>query len=183
MTASIIYIGGASASGKSRAAVELSTRIGRPVVKLDVYYTLLRRASGKSAKKEEAMASTRALARQVVEDMLEAGCCCIVEGRWILPGAADEISRAYPKEFLATYCGYPEAEVVDRLDLLMHSQEHWLAKEPTRKARTFLAEQISNSRWYQNECRKYGLRFVDFSDPVQGTQKLLEKLGSAPGGR
>jgi predicted kinase len=169
----IIYIGGASASGKTATAVKLSAMTGLPVVELDEYYDLL---VDSACGAEVAAAVTPAIARRVVEDLLDAGGNCIVEGGWIDPSVAAELREGYGNAFQPVFCGYPVSQVGDRLAAIVASGEHWLADKSRAEARAFLAGQVKASKWYERECARCGIPFVDFSDPEAGQRRVLESF-------
>ena len=173
MAARIIYIGGASASGKTETATKLSAMTGLPVVELDEYYDLLADA-GCSA--EDAAAATPAIARRAVEDLLRSGSDCIVEGGWVDPGIAAELRERYGNAFEPVFCGYPGSEVGDRLAVILGSGAHWLADKSRAEAEAFLAEQVKASKWYEQECGRFAIPFVDFTDQEAGQRCVLERF-------
>jgi predicted kinase len=176
MGGQVIYIGGASAAGKSTAAQTLGEALGLPLVELDRYFDLI---AGAGCDEDTAAAAASALARRLVEDLLAAGGRCIVEGGWLDPAAALALSCAHTGRFTAVYCGYPSGDLEDRLACINAKGEHWLAGHSAAEARAFLEQQVEASRWYRSECRRCGLAFVDFSDPGAGLRRLVERW--APG--
>lgn len=166
----MIYIGGASAAGKSSAAKQLSAQCGAPVVELDKYFNILTRIGCGEIVAEQGM---RDLSRTLVEDFLRADTRCIVEGGWINPDAIAALKKEYGEKLQTAYCGHLTADVESLLASIVAKGEHWLAKKPSDEARAFLLSQIKGSEWYQSECKKHNVRFFDFSDQAKGVECLV----------
>jgi shikimate kinase len=173
----VIFIGGASASGKSTTAQELASQTGRPYLELDrIFNSVVDIASdgGIPDKVCEDIAKGVSLefARALIENETQSVC----EGGWISPEAAAGL--ASDGEFQAVYCGYTDIEPHLRLQSIKSNpdNQHWLAEKPEDCALDFLNLQIEGSRWYRDECRKHGLPYFDFSDQTDGASKLPDMV-------
>jgi len=164
----VYYIGGASASGKSTVAKRLSENAGFGLIELDELFNAVKATVDS---KETAISVMNNVANVLVRQLLAANICCVVEGSWLLPEAADGITATYPR-FRAVYCAYPHSSARARLELLRSDDKHWLTREDEETALAFLQEQIS--LWYETECNRLNLAFFDFSEIDKGAQMLKE---------
>ena len=169
MNGRLYFIGGASAAGKSTVARALATRTGRNSIELDAYYDLLEPLTRNSRALEQA---TTQVSLEAVRQMLKLGAKGIVEGGWIAPARAWQLHNESAGHFYPVYCGYPQAKAKPRLALIRAQPQHWLADKTDSEALEFLRQQIKDSRWYQQECAKYGLPFFDFSEVASGAAAL-----------
>ncbi len=170
--ARVIYIGGASAAGKSTAAEMLSTQTGRPVFDLD---KILHQVEKHADTSEEQGDFTRILARTFIEEMLTTKTRCIVEGVWIQPAISAELLDQYGRNYFPIYCGYPNANAEERLQTIADNGTHWLAMRPKPEATAFIQDKIEKqSTQIRAEANKYGLNFIDFSTQSQGCEDLLQ---------
>jgi len=174
----LIYIGGVSGAGKSVSAKKLSAHLALPIVVLDSYFRMLRRTGCGDDAARDGMPQ---LAQALIEDLLQANARCIVEGGWLAPDAIAGIQRSHQGRLHAAYCGIPDADVETLLRNVIARGEHWLAKEPVDVAKAILHHQVSGSRWYQAECRKFGIRFFDFSDQEAGARDLIQYFNGSVG--
>jgi shikimate kinase len=169
MKHSIYFIGGASASGKSRVARSLAVQDGRSVVELDHYYDILEPAIHDH---DVLVKTTGRIALEAVTQLLAADAFCIVEGGWIAPAQARKLKEWSAGRFYPVYCGYPKAKAEDRLAVIKKAQSHWLVEKSEKTARVFLETQIKQSHWYRKQCQKYDLPFFDFSSLEHGAASL-----------
>jgi len=170
--ASVIFIGGASAAGKSTAANMLSKKIGRPVIALDRIHNLL---TGYGDTNETNIAATQAVARAFIEELLKTKTKCIVEGGWIRPSTSAELLDQYGNAYFPIYCGYQDVRAEDLLRDITDHGVHWLTNRPEPEAVAFIQKQIETSRTIiRVEAAKYGLNFVDFSDQNKGCDDLQQ---------
>jgi 2-phosphoglycerate kinase len=168
-TARIYYIGGASASGKSTAARALSEDIRLPVMYLDNCSDALAEIGLSESTHYQAMAEFSSF---FVSRLMETNARNIVEGCWIDPDRASALMET--GTFFPVYCGYPTADPEARLEIMSSVKDnfHWLTTKPRDEAIDFLEKQTIYSKWYQEECEKYGITFIDFSDFESGTARL-----------
>jgi shikimate kinase len=163
----VYYIGGASGSGKSTVAKRLSKNSGLGLIELDAIFNAVE-ASVES--KETAPKVMNNVAGSLIKQLLAARISCIVEGGWLRPEAAKQISLDCP-HFHAVYCAYPNTPPEVRLELLRTDGTHWIAQKNHEDALAALRDQ--NSQWYEEECKRLKLTFFDFSEIDSGA-KMLE---------
>jgi len=169
----MIYIGGASASGKSTAARKLSGAIGLKVIELDAINRKLRKQHLKGERLND---ETRRLSRSKIEKLLTSNTNCIVEGGWVRPDVASELAKQYGQKLVIIYVGYPHAKVNEHLDKVLAGKVHWLCRRPEEEALTWVQRQIQNSSDCEKQCKEYGFRFIDFSDQEAGTKELMSNF-------
>lgn len=169
MNRGIYFIGGASASGKSFCTGELKQKFGVKNIELDDLYNVI-----KPAVSDDSVAKniTKDVVLFCVKKFLEASVTGILEGGWINPSVAFEISNISGSQFQAVYCGYPNADVELRLETIISHGKHWLTRKDRATAIEWLNNQTAASRWYEDECKKYGIPFFDFSDVMAGSSQL-----------
>ena len=165
----IYFIGGASASGKSTIAKELSNLYSFPVVELDQFHDILIPIVHD---RERQVKATRKVALEVVRQLLELNVSCIVEGGWVQPRRASKLREKSEGCFCPVYCGYPKADIESRYLLLKRSGSHWLNSESRNEARSFLGTQIKESEYYRQECEKLRIEFFDFTEFLEGSKNL-----------
>ena len=169
MNRGIYFVGGASASGKSTCTARLAGEAGVGRIELDGFYNVIRHG----VRNESAL---KAVAQDVVafslKKLVEADVGGILEGGWIEPAQAAELAALQPKRFCPVYCGYPNADVAARLEMILRHGKHWLTARDRPTALAWLEQQVDGSRWYQSECRAYGIPYFDFSDMDEGSRQL-----------
>jgi hypothetical protein len=167
--ARIYFVGGASASGKSVSTKALAKEFCVNTVNLDEFYNVIRKSISDETLSQK---TTKDVAALCVDKFLSIGAAGILEGGWVAPSKAAEISKSYRNRFCPVYCGYPKADIITRLEMIVRDGKHWLASRSQEEARNWLKGQIEGSLWYQSECLKYGIPFFDFSDVTKGQQQL-----------
>lgn len=166
---SIYFIGGASASGKSTAAKKLAS-LSFPVVELDDFHRILMNCIIDCEKLELA---TENVAETAVRQLLASHSSCLVEGGWIKPEKASILRAEFGDVFQSVFCGYPRGVASERLKEIKQAGTHWLAAYPDDFCLNFLQKQIDGSKWYEEECDKFSLTFIDFSNFSAGQSTLL----------
>jgi shikimate kinase len=162
----IIFIGGASASGKTTVAKQLAEKLERPLISLDDFYN----ATGEIEDGNLRKRITRKFSEALIEQLAVAGTACVVEGGWI----SVEVASSFCGDIVdAGFCGYFASDLSMRLDNICNTGKHWLANKSKDEALNFLQNQVSGSEHYQSECEKYSLSFFDFSSPEEGSKQLL----------
>lgn len=169
MVAKVYFIGGASAAGKSYAAQVVSRDVSLPVIGLDKYYNMLKKAG---VSESVLKGSTKTVCFELVGQLIGVGSQCIVEGGWINPREASQLAAR--TGFYPVFCGYPNAEPQKRLERIRSNKQdrHWLCGKTCKEALEYLKKQAQASNWYKNECKTYELTFVDFSDFECGLSRL-----------
>ena len=167
----VIYIGGASAAGKTTAAQRLGALLRWPVLGLDTLAHLLRPAI--PAYQRHIPAIER-VSRALVAELLEEGADCIVEGGWLRPPAGAALRAA---GLAPVYCGYEETTASERLRTLRSASgaPHWVTTIPEDDALAWLEEQIAGSRRYREACARDGLAYVDCSRLGAGVEALCRE--------
>ena len=169
MKSRIYFIGGASASGKSTIAKELSSLYSFPVVELDRFHDILMPIVHD---REQLVSATSKIAFEVVRQFVELNGNCIIEGGWIQPSKASKLKEGSRNYFYPVYCGYPKADVESRYSALKKSGSHWLNSKPGKEARAFLRTQINESESYRQECERLRIEFFDFTVFSEGSEAL-----------
>jgi predicted kinase len=156
----VIFIGGASAAGKTTLARQLGSLLQLPVLGLDRLFGALGPAF---AEVEEQRAATRRIARALVQELLLSGARCIVEGGWLRPPDAAALRSDNGLEVL--YCGFPETTAAERLRAIRtaEGEPHWLALQSDAEALAWLEGQIEGSRRQRDQCAVLGLSYFDCS--------------------
>lgn len=169
----VIFIGGASASGKTEAAKSLASELKRPHLEIDRLRDL---ANGQcellSNSGEIEKSITRIYTRALLEILIDAGSECVIEGGWMEPKVATELTAR--QGFAAVYCGYSSDNLEARLVAIRTKAKnrHWLSEEPEKDAIKYLASQVEGSEWYKSECEEYELPYFDFTDQAKGQRDL-----------
>lgn len=171
MNRGIYFIGGASASGKSAIATILTNEFGDKHIELDGIYDVISHAVDNE---KAAMQITTDVVILCMKKWIEYGVDGIVEGGWIDPSQAAKLVARYKKKFHPVYCGYPRADIADRLAMITATGDHWLAEINRQAARDWLAKQVAGSRWYESECAKFKIPFFDLSDLPAGSHQLQD---------
>ena len=169
MKSRIYFIGGASASGKSTIAKELSSLYSFPVVELDRFHDILMPIVHD---REQLVRTTGKITLEVVRQLLELNVSCIVEGGWIQPRKASKLKEKSKGYFYPVYCGYPRADVESRYSVIQKDGLHWLNSKPGKKAQSFLRTQIDESESYRQECERLQIEFFDFTVFSEGSEAL-----------
>jgi shikimate kinase len=165
----IFFIGGASASGKSTIAKELSNLYALPVVELDRFYDILMQVI---FDREKLVVATEKISLEVVAQFLAVEASCIIEGGWIQPKKANQLKKESKGHFYPVYCGYPTASVESRYLAIKKSGLHWLNSQSKKEARSFLISQIKESEHYRQECEQWRIEFFDFTEFSEGSRIL-----------
>ncbi|MFO1423224.1 MAG: hypothetical protein U1F70_06160 [Candidatus Competibacteraceae bacterium] len=165
----IYFIGGASASGKSTVAKELSNLYSLPVVELDRFYDVLMPIVHD---RELLVSITDQVVLEVARQLLELKADCIIEGGWIQPKQASRLKDKSKGRFWPVYCGYPRADIESRYSAIKKSGSHWLTSESKKEARSFLIKQVEGSEYYRKKCEKLGIDFFDFTEFLEGSKTL-----------
>lgn len=167
--ARIYFVGGASASGKTVSTQALAQEFSVNTVTLDDFYDIIRKSFNDEPLVQK---TTKNVTTSCVNKFLSIGATGIIEGGWIAPSQAAKICKSYGNRFCPVYCGYPQADIDTRLEMIVRDGKHWLAGRSQKEARKWLKEQIEGSLWYASECLKYSIPFFDFSDVKKGQQQL-----------
>jgi adenylate kinase family enzyme len=165
----VIFIGGASAAGKTTFAQQLGRLLQLPVLSLDRFYGAIGPAFVDG---EEHRAATRRICRALVRELLLSGARCIVEGGWLRPPGAAALRSDYGLEVL--YCGFPETTAAERLRAIRSAEgePHWLAAQSDAQALAWLEGQIEGSRRQRDQCAVLGLSYLDCSRFEEGAAAL-----------
>ncbi|MEP3265510.1 MAG: hypothetical protein ABJZ62_08760 [Hyphomicrobiales bacterium] len=172
MNIPIFYVGGASASGKSFTGSKIAQDADLTIVGLDDYYNQIAKKDLIDNTKDDL---TKELSIILLGHLIESKAQCIVEGAYLHPYDTLKFSagQLYP-----VFCGYPNADPIKRLDEIILGKDgkkkHWLFWKDRDYAISWLKTHIDGSKWYQNECKKYSIPFVDFSDFQHGENELME---------
>lgn len=181
MSAQIYYIGGASASGKSTVAKEVSQEHGLPMTKLDDINNLLQKAGVEESERWKASREVSFKFVSVLIKSIKSGTQCLVEGVYILPDEAAELMKG--GNFYPVYCGYPDAVAQDRFEQIKENstgnREHWLLFKSDDEALAFLQREIENSIKYRDECKRWQIEFFDFTIFEDGASQLKTYLKSS----
>lgn len=165
----IYFVGGASAAGKSTITKELSVRSSLPLVELDKFHDILIPAIGE---RELLIETTRKVALEAVELLLNTKAACIIEGGWIKPARAHTLKNNFGSRFCPVYCGYAGADLATRYLAIQANGTHWLNDKPKSEAHAFLTTQIKESAEYRQECARFHLAFFDCTDFSAGSKAL-----------
>jgi hypothetical protein len=171
----VIFIGGASASGKSTAARDLSSKTDRPYLELDRLYNSVKDILSNSGLPDKVVKDiTKSVSLEFVRGLIGAETQCVIEGGWITPKVAAGLTS--DSVFEAVYCGYTDIKAAERLQNIKSApgDQHWLSKKPDEFALDFLTKQIADSQSYKNQCQEHGHTYFDFSDQTTGANKLLK---------
>jgi 2-phosphoglycerate kinase len=166
----IYFVGGVSAAGKSTVTKKLSDMSGHRIVALDDLYNFLRASMNDRRVSKEV---TRKITIDIIEQFLAFETTCITEGGWILPDKAKELKDRHGEQFYPVFCGYPNADVSERMRLIKSGKVHWLCETSKEYLITWVQEQAEESQWFQDECAKYKLPFFDFSNVEEGSAALM----------
>jgi shikimate kinase len=172
----IFFIGGASGSGKSTAAEALAEELELPLVRLDDYHNMVINPglNGQWAKE-----LTREICAKVVQNLMDTGARCIIEGGWITVEQA-AVWQGNPT-FFPVFCGYPSTTAKDRFDLIKQGKTHWLNHKTEKDAIEWLEKQISDSCSYKKSCSSNEVTFIEFSCAEAGRKNLIAHFGEIIG--
>lgn len=156
----MLFIGGASAAGKTTLARHLGHLLQLPVLSLDRLYGAIGPAF---ADGEEHRAATRRICRALLRELLASSARCIVEGGWLRPPDAATLRSDDGLEVL--YCGLAETTAAERLRVIRSAKDepHWLAAQSEVEALAWLEEQIMSSHRVRDQCAVLGLTYLDCS--------------------
>ncbi|MBO6782709.1 MAG: AAA family ATPase [Alphaproteobacteria bacterium] len=174
----VLFIGGASGSGKTTAAAVLAQELGLHCVHLDEFHYPLHHANRAGAiGRDLSVDLTRAICHRVVEQLLANGAACVVEGGWLtVRQAADLMSDS---RFSPLFCAFPEADPGERWRQMREGPgAHWLKTYNDARAIAWLERQVAESRDYRTECCANDVAFVDCSDLTTATASILSKMYS-----
>lgn len=169
----IFYIGGASGSGKTFSTRKLSNEYSVSTCRLDNFYD---KECGRGKSKQEAEKATRSKCQRYIESQLNKGEEGIIEGGWIEPHVAATIKEKFPDTFFPVYAGYANDDPESRLKKIKQGGTHWLCLDESPIA--FIKKQILDSQWYEEECEKYKIMYIDYSQPEIGNGRLKEYFNS-----
>jgi hypothetical protein len=171
MTNRIYFIGGASASGKSEVTKYIKENFENiKTEELDDIYN----SFDYNIVESEKVILTQELAYRKIGELYNLGFSGIVEGGWISPSKANELKNTFGNRFYPVYCGYPNANVEDRIEEIIQSKEHWLKSKTPDYRFEWVTKQKIESEDYQYHCNQYKIPFFDFSDFKIGSKNLFE---------
>jgi hypothetical protein len=171
----IIYLGGASGSGKSYSANQVSANYNLNKTELDPYYDNIQTSF---TVKEPAVRLTQTVCDKYLCDMLTMEATGIIEGGWIKPSIASQLQRRFKDTFIPIYFGYSNDSPQNRLNFIKNKGRHWLRNKPTNEALAFIANQITESKQYEKECSQLGLKYFDFSNSIDGNIQMMKYIGT-----
>ena len=117
MTPKVYIIGGPPAAGKSFAAGELARVLELKVIHLDDIHEMLRNASLWGPTQQANRVSLC-----LIEEILNAGGQCIIEGKWI--GVGDAVSLREKDGFYPAFLGYAKADAEERFNKIKADGKH-----------------------------------------------------------
>lgn len=174
MSRKVIFVGGASGSGKSTVLQRFVVGRGISLLQLDDLHRELRTAVRTD---QLGIAATEAAALYAVRALLHAGGTALVEGGWVQPEDAQRLSAEFPTSFVAFFCGYPNVVPEGRLAELRKQNQHYLVRgKSDDEALRGIEKQIRDSRSYEARATERGFAFVDFSSFVSGSVHLEQLL-------
>jgi len=166
----IIFIGGASGSGKTSAANDLGKKKTLPVLSLDSIYNMFKDVIPKDVRVEK----TESVCLDLIEQLLRFDAKGIVEGGWLQPEGAERLRSKYCQTFFATFCGYPEVDPEQRYTHMNGGQSdcHHLVQGSKDEAINKLRDQITASLSYRERCKQKNFIFCDFGEWSKGNIEL-----------
>ena len=165
----IYYIGGASGAGKTTSGKQLAESSGIVLVEIDDLQRLIMPAVPLL---EQRVVATRKIARCVVQELLKAQASCLVDGAWVEPSESARLRSRYGGAFHPVYCGYEGEALELRLASMRTRGVHWLTRESSLSAMTFLQKQVANSKAVKKRCAELGISYIDFTDFDRGFAAL-----------
>lgn len=166
----VLFIGGASRSGKTTVAKKLSGVLNLPLVNLDSMDRDLFKTGGQIKFFRDRR--TKTACARMVSELIKVNADCIVEGGWMDPEIAAKLYKS--GAFHPAYCGYAGADPKDRLALYKaNTSDNWFDKLPDGRALKWIKQQISGSRWYEKECARLNIPYFDFTDISAGSTGLV----------
>ena len=178
MTHAIIVLGGASRCGKGIIAQELMRQINVPHLSIDPIKMALSRAvqaypldtNGSSV---EVASALWPFLSALILNCVETGVPYIVEGE-ILPHHVHELSDRYGIAAVSCFIGYRNIDVQCKVDLIQRYSGYpndWTGSLSDSELAELVTAGIKYSQYLHNECLKYGLRYVDFSDNFEESKE------------
>ena len=167
----LVFIGGASRTGKSILAQRLLVELRMPYLNLDVLKMGLARAvpeygldpdSGAVAVAERLWPLVREMSVSLLHDRIAYG----IEGE-LLPSQVAALSGSYPGQIRMCFLGYATILPSQKLQQIRtHAgfPNDWSATYDDAALLTIITREIAFSQYLQTTCPRYNIRYFDTSD-------------------
>lgn len=190
----IIFIGGASASGKSTTVEKFGSSVH--IIKLDCIYNRIVKMFKNGHADDQNAQIARCTMKKAAKELLVTSLGqrleypVIMEGGWIEPDQARGIWEHFSNDtFCPIYCGYPYSycteesawknEIKDRYNRMKQTKKHWtITRMHEEEAQEWLCKESRHSRKIEAQCKEYGFEFVNFSCFSSGNKELIEYLNA-----
>lgn len=182
----MIVLGGASRTGKGLISQELMVRLGIPYLSVDPIKMAISRSipsykldiDGASvAVSEEMWPFISAFILNLVETKVS----YIVEGE-ILPSHVFELANDHGVKVNSCFVVYKDASIEKKMSQVRANSGYpndWTSSLADSELRELIKEGVQYSKYLSDECQKYGVRYIDFSESFEvGRKTTLEYLCS-----
>lgn len=182
----MIVLGGASRTGKGLISRELMGLLGIPYMSIDPIKMAISKSipsyklntDGTSvAVSEEMWPFISAL----ILNLVETNVSYIVEGE-ILPSHVCELANVHGVRVSSCFVGYKDISIEEKISQVRTNSGNandWTSDLADSELRELIREGVQYSEYLYDECQKYGLRYIDFSESFDvGKKATLEYLCS-----
>ena len=180
----MMFLGGASRSGKSTLARQFAPQLGLTHLATDTFTAALRALPALNMATSATPGSnnthiTQPFWHAAVKKWLETDqAAWLLEGRAVTPKLVKAVEETTGRSFKAAFMGYPNSTVEAKL-AQMHAFSHlpdaWVIKRDATFQRAWIEENISLSQTLQQECDTLGYKFFDVSHEFdQPAQSMLD---------
>lgn len=167
----VVLIGGPARAGKGLLSRRLATKLGWPLLSLDVLKMALSRVvpdlridpEAPSAEVGEAMWP---LVRAMAENAVETGTHYVFEGDMLYPRQMAELRSTYPGQVAACFLGYSRASAPEKLAAIRRATglpNDWLNEYDDGFILDLVRDGIAESRLLSLEAEHYGFEYFDGS--------------------
>ncbi len=182
----MIVLGGASRTGKGLISQELMVLLGIPYLSIDPIKMALSKSipsyklntNGTSVSVSEEMWP---FISAFILNLVETNVNYIVEGE-ILPCHVFELAKDHGVNVCSCFMGYKDMSIEEKMSQVRGNSGHpndWTSGLADSELRELIKEGIQYSEYLYDECQKYGVRYIDFSQSFDvGRNTTIEYLCS-----
>lgn len=181
----LYIIGGASRSGKTIIAEELSVKMKIPYLSLD--WIMMGFTNGIPEYgihdllfPDDIAERLWSFLKAMLESMIFAKTNCIIEGEAILPELIIELLKDYPEEIKICFLGYSNVNIdqkVNEIRSFSKKENDWLLDKSDAYVVDHVKNMITHSKLIRKSCIKVGLPYFNisksFTNQIEGVKNYM----------
>lgn len=179
----LYIIGGTSRSGKTIVARNIAEQTKIPCFPLDCLVMGFTNGMPEIGIHDKLFPDEIALkmwnfTEAMCENLIWVGSDMILEGEAILPEQAYKLLQKHPEKIKVCFVGYTEIDVIEKVKNIQQyrsSTNDWLCNEPEETIFEHVNNMLSFSKKISEDCKKYGIHYIDTSVNFSETLKLTAK--------